>query len=97
MGTVVGMPLLVPAVGAHLLESWAQKRQSAAFSGRAVPYVPAPRAPGDLPLLVFCSVVALLQVGLVSVAILCATVTAKICQLGIGAVVDQFTQGWRRR
>lgn len=69
MGAVVGMLLLVPAVGAYLLEAWAQKRQSAALSGRAVPYVPAPRAPRDLPLLGFCVVVSLLLVGVVGVAV----------------------------
>ena len=37
MGAVVGMLLLVPAVGAFVLERWAQRRQFSALSGRAVP------------------------------------------------------------
>jgi iron(III) transport system permease protein len=69
MGAVVGMILLVPAVLAYLLEHWAQKRQSSALSGRAVPYVPQPRSRRDMPLLALCVVVAVLLVGTVGVAI----------------------------
>lgn len=69
MGAVVGMILLVPAVIAYLLEHWAQKRQSSALSGRAVPYVPRPRSRRDVPLLALCVVVALVLVGIVGVAI----------------------------
>jgi len=69
MGAVVGMILLVPALIAYMLEHWAQKRQSSALSGRAVPYVPKPRPRRDTPLLVLCVGVAFLLVGLVGVAI----------------------------
>lgn len=69
MGAVVGMILLVPAVLSYLLERWAQKRQSAALSGRAVPYVPRPRARRDRSLLALCVTVAFLLVGIVGVAI----------------------------
>lgn len=75
MGAVVGMLLLIPAVGAYLLEHWAQKRQSSALSGRAVPYVAKPRARRDLPLLVFCCAVAFLLVGLVGVAVWGSVIT----------------------
>jgi iron(III) transport system permease protein len=69
MGAVVGLVLLLPAVAAFLLERWAQKQQSAALSGRAVPYVPRPRARRDRPLLAVCLVVAGLLLGIVGVAV----------------------------
>jgi iron(III) transport system permease protein len=69
MGAVVGVVLLLPAVGAFLLERWAQSKQSAALSGRAVPYIPRPRARRDGPLLALCLVVAALLVGIVGVAV----------------------------
>ena len=47
MGAVVGMVLLLPAIGAFLLETWARRQQSGSLSGRAVPYVPRPRAMRD--------------------------------------------------
>jgi iron(III) transport system permease protein len=68
MGAVVGMVLLLPAVGAFLLDRWAQAKQSGMLSGRAVPYAAAPRAARDWPLLVLCSLVALALVGIVAVA-----------------------------
>lgn len=69
MGAVVGMVLLLPAVGAYLLERWAQKKQSAAMSGRAVPYTPRPRRRRDVPALSVCLVVAGLLVGIVGIAV----------------------------
>lgn len=69
MGAVVGMVLLLPAVGAFLLEVWARKQQTAALSGRAVPYVPRPRARRDLTVLGVCTLVALLLIGIVGTAI----------------------------
>ena len=38
MGAVVGIVLLLPAVGAFLLDRWAQGKRAATLSGRAVPY-----------------------------------------------------------
>jgi iron(III) transport system permease protein len=69
MGAVVGMLLLAPAVLAYLLEGWAQRRQSSALSGRAVPYVPRPRTRRDVPLLILCLTVSALLIGIVGVAI----------------------------
>jgi len=68
MGAVVGLALLLPAIGAFLLDRWAQKKASGTLSGRAVPYVPKPRAGRDGPLLVLCITVAFALVGLVAVA-----------------------------
>jgi len=68
MGAVVGIVLLLPAIGAFLLERWAQGKRAGTLTGRAVPYVPRPRAARDLPLLALCLVVAGGLVGLVGVA-----------------------------
>lgn len=69
MGAVVGMVLLVPAALAFLLERWAQRQSGATLSGRAVPYVPKPRAARDTPLLVLCLVVAAVLLGIVGTAV----------------------------
>ena len=68
MGAVVGMVLLLPALGAFMLDLWAQKRQGSVFSGRAVPLEPKPRAARDLPLLGFCLLVAAVLLGVVGLA-----------------------------
>jgi iron(III) transport system permease protein len=68
MGAVVGLVLLLPALGAFLLDLWAQRRQGSVFSGRAVPLEPRPRAARDWPLLAFCLVVAGLLLGVVGLA-----------------------------
>jgi iron(III) transport system permease protein len=60
MGAVVGMVLLLPAVLAFFVDRYAQRRQVALLSARAVPYEPKPRRRRDLTLLVFCVVVAFL-------------------------------------
>ncbi len=68
MGAVVGLVLLLPAIGAYLLDRWAQGKRAATLSGRAVPYAPRPRRQRDLPLLVFCLGVASVLAGLLGVA-----------------------------
>jgi iron(III) transport system permease protein len=68
MGAVVGMVLLVPAVGAFLLDRWATRQRASTFSGRAVPLRPEPRPARDRPLLLLCLVVALLLLGIVGIA-----------------------------
>src|SRR5262249_44554866 len=57
------------AVGAFLLETWARRQQSAALSGRAVPYSPRPRAHRDRAALTLALVVAFLLIGVVAIAI----------------------------
>lgn len=69
MGAVVGMVLLLPAVGAFLLETWARRQQSAALSGRAVPYVPRPRARRDTAALTLALLIAFLLIGIVGTAV----------------------------
>ena len=68
MGATVGMVLLLPALLAFLADQYAQARQSAALSARAVPLVPQPARRFDRAMLGFCVVVALLLLTVVSVA-----------------------------
>ncbi|WP_242531006.1 putative 2-aminoethylphosphonate ABC transporter permease subunit [Roseococcus thiosulfatophilus] len=69
MGAVVGLVLLLPAVGAFLLDQWARRRQGGFLSGRAVPLEPKPRPARDLPLLAFCTLVAALLLLVVGLAV----------------------------
>nr|WP_294551746.1 putative 2-aminoethylphosphonate ABC transporter permease subunit [uncultured Rhodopila sp.] len=69
MGAVVGMVLLLPAIGAFLLETWARRQQSGSLSGRAVPYVPRPRAMRDRIALGLVLVVSFLLILIVGIAI----------------------------
>jgi iron(III) transport system permease protein len=69
MGAVVGIVLLLPAGVAFVLERWAQSKQASVFSGRAVAYVPKPRAARDLPLLGGCLLVTALLLGVTGMAV----------------------------
>jgi iron(III) transport system permease protein len=69
MGAVVGLVLLLPAIGAYLLDRWAQGRRAATLSGRAVAYVAKPRSGRDRPVLVLCVLCATVLVGILGVAI----------------------------
>lgn len=69
MGAVVGMVLLVPAVLAFFVDRFAQRRQVALLSARAVPYEPKPRAPRDRALLAFCIVVAILILAVIGTSV----------------------------
>ncbi|NKC33162.1 putative 2-aminoethylphosphonate ABC transporter permease subunit [Falsiroseomonas selenitidurans] len=75
MGAVVGLVLLLPAIGAFLLDRWADGQRAGTLSGRAVPYVPKPRRARDLPLLALCLLVSTALVGIVGVAIWGSLVT----------------------
>lgn len=69
MGAVVGIVLLLPAIGAFLLDRWAQGKRAGTLSGRAVPYQAKPRLKRDLPLFLLCLTVALVLLGIVGVAV----------------------------
>jgi iron(III) transport system permease protein len=69
MGAVVGMVLLLPAGVAFMLERWAQSKQASVFSGRAVPYVPKPRAGRDWPLFLGCCLVTVMLLGITGMAV----------------------------
>jgi len=69
LGAVAGIVLLLPAIGAFLLERWAQRKQAGTLSGRSVAYQPRPRGARDWPLLMLCLAVAALLVGVIGTAI----------------------------
>lgn len=69
MGAVVGMVLLLPAVGAFLLETWARRQQTGSLSGRAVPYVARPRRMRDRIALGLVLTVSFLLILIVGIAI----------------------------
>lgn len=75
MGAVVGMVLLVPAAVAFFVDRIMQRRQVALLSARAVPLEPT-AAPGrDLALLILCSLVGALIVGILGVAVWASFIT----------------------
>jgi iron(III) transport system permease protein len=69
MGAVVGIVLLLPAGVAFVLERWAQSKQASVFSGRAVAYVPKPRAARDWPLFAGCLLVTMMLLGVTGMAV----------------------------
>jgi iron(III) transport system permease protein len=74
MGAVVGLVLLLPAVLAFIADRYAQRRQVAQVSARAVPYVPTPHRARDMALLSFCAVVGLAVIGILGVAMFASLV-----------------------
>ncbi|NWG73940.1 MAG: putative 2-aminoethylphosphonate ABC transporter permease subunit [Rubrivivax sp.] len=75
MGAVVGVVLLLPAVLAFVLERQLRRRQAAALTVRAVPYVAPPHAPTDRALLVFCAAVAFALLAVIGVAFFASVAT----------------------
>ena len=68
MGAVVGMILLTPALLAFFADRWAQRRQSASLSARAVPLVPKPNRVTDGIYLAICGLISLFLVGILGVS-----------------------------
>ncbi|MEX2648072.1 MAG: putative 2-aminoethylphosphonate ABC transporter permease subunit [Alphaproteobacteria bacterium] len=68
MGAVVGLILLLPAAFAFMADRYAQRRQVAQLSARAVPYQPRPARGFDLAMFGFCAVVGALILGILGVA-----------------------------
>ena len=68
MGAVVGMVLLLPAVIAFAVDRWVRKKQVAALSARAVPFVPKPEKVRDGLLLIFTILMSVFFIGILAVA-----------------------------
>ena len=68
MGAVVSLLLLLPAVAAFFVERWAQRRQIAGLSSRAVPYQPKPRRARDGAALALVGLVAAMILGILGMA-----------------------------
>lgn len=68
MGAVVSLILLFPALIAFFVERWAQRRQVAGLSSRAVLYQPKPRQPRDVAALVLVMLVVVMILGILGMA-----------------------------
>lgn len=68
MGAVVGVVLLIPVLLAFVMDRVVQRRQVALLSARAVPYVPQPAWLRDGLFFVFCSIIAIILLGIMGTA-----------------------------
>lgn len=75
MGAVVGLVLLLPALIAFLVDRHVQRKQVALLSARSVPYSPAPNRIKDGAFLLYCSLVALVLLGMLGMAAYASLVT----------------------
>jgi iron(III) transport system permease protein len=75
MGAVVSIILLIPAVVAFSVDRIVQRKQVALLSSRAVPFEPKPDRRRDMAMLAFCTVVALLILGMIGMAQYAALIT----------------------
>ncbi len=67
-GAVVALLLLLPVLLAFAIDWWVQRRQKAGLSARAVPYRPRPDWRRDLPLLIYCLLLATAMLGVLGMA-----------------------------
>lgn len=67
-GAVVALLLLVPVLVAFVVDWQVQRKQQASLTARAVPYAPKPDWRRDLPLLVYCVVLATAMIGVLGMA-----------------------------
>ncbi len=75
MGAVVAVVLLLPAVIAFVADRLVQRKQVALLSARAVPYQPKPNRLLDYGLLAFCSLIAVILIGILGMAAWASHVT----------------------
>ena len=75
MGAVVALVLLVPALLAFWVEQRLRAAQGASLTLRAVPYRPGASARLDLGMLIYCSVIALMLLGVIGVAVFASLAT----------------------
>ncbi|WP_439817189.1 putative 2-aminoethylphosphonate ABC transporter permease subunit [Zavarzinia sp. CC-PAN008] len=68
MGAVVGILLLLPAVGAFVIQRIVERRQAAQVSARIVPFQPRVRPVVDRVMFVFCLGVSAILVGMIGIA-----------------------------
>ncbi len=67
-GAVVALLLLVPVLIAFVVDWQVQRKQQASLTARAVPYRPKPDWRRDLPLLVYCVLIAVFMLGVIGMA-----------------------------
>jgi len=68
MGAVVGIVLLLPAAVAFVVDRFVQRKQAVLLTARAVPFRPEPAALRDGLCLLFCSLMAIILLGLIGIA-----------------------------
>ncbi|WP_259782683.1 putative 2-aminoethylphosphonate ABC transporter permease subunit [Aestuariispira ectoiniformans] len=68
MGAVVSVVLLLPAVAAFAVDRIVQRKQIALLSAKAVPLIPKPDRGRDLACFAFCSVIAIIILGMIGMA-----------------------------
>ena len=99
MGAVVGVILLIPAVLAFVVERLVQRRQLATLTSGTAPYEPTPSARFDAAMLVFCSVIALMLLGMLAVSVFASLITYWPYNLQLTTANYDFDrvddQGWR--
>ena len=99
MGAVVGMILLTPALLAFFADRWAQSKQSASLSARAVPYTPKPNRATDTLYLVICGLISLFLLGILGVSAYASFVKFWPYDLGLTLANYDFSvvdaDGWK--
>ena len=75
MGAVVGLLLLLPAVFSFFVDQYAQRRQLAALSARAVPYQPKPNTAIDGAFFVACSLIAAIVLVIIGMSFFASLAT----------------------
>lgn len=99
MGAVVGMILLTPALLAFVVDRWAQRRQSASLSARAVPLVPKPNRLTDGIYLAVCGLISLFLLGILGVSAYASFVKFWPYDLGLTLANYDFSvvdaDGWK--
>jgi len=99
MGAVVGMILLTPALLAFVVDRWAQRRQSASLSARAVPLVPKPNRVTDGIYLAICGLISLFLLGILGVSAYASFVKFWPYDLGLTLANYDFSvvdaDGWK--
>jgi iron(III) transport system permease protein len=84
MGATVSVILLIPTVVAFLLDRISQRKQVALIAAKSVPLTPKPQRLRDGVFLVFCSLIALLLIGLFATAVLASLVKVWPYDLSMG-------------
>lgn len=99
MGAVVGMVLLTPALLAFFADRWAERKQTASLSARAVPYVPKRSRITDRAYLFACSLISLFLLGMLGVSAYASFVRFWPYDLGLTLANYDFSavdaDGWR--
>ncbi len=98
MGAVVGFVLLLPAVLAFIVDRFIQRRQVALLTARAVPLQPKRRAVSDSLATAYCSLIALVILGVLGMAVWASFITYWPYNLSLSLKWYDFTEfepnGW---